>query len=66
VFYTGNNKDVLAELGNEAGNCAVLDAACTSTCHGETLMMSYLGSLNQNDENLVKISESKRVFKFGA
>ena len=66
MLYTGINKYLIAELGNEARNCAVLDTACTSTCCGKTWMTSYLGSLNQNNENRVERSEIKKVFKFGA
>ena len=66
MLYTGINKYLIAELGNEARNCAVLDTACTSTCCGKTWMKRYLGYLNQNNENKVERSESKKVFNFGA
>ena len=34
LLFTGYNKSGIGQLGEEAINCAVLDAACTSTVCG--------------------------------
>lgn len=65
VLFTGYNKQEVTQLGVEAGNCAVLDSACTSNVCGEDWMENYVASLDSRDRATVIHHTGSRVFKFG-
>ena len=65
VLFTGSKRENIAQLGNEARNCAILDSACTSTVCGQSWLKCYLDSLDDLDRNKVKSSDGIKIFKFG-
>ena len=65
VLFTGYNKDVIARLGVDARNGAVLDSACSSTVCDKLWLDGYLKSLDKEDQNKVYQTEGVIHFKFG-
>ena len=65
VVFTGYNKEEVHRLGVDAHNCAVLDSACSSTVCGDSWINNYIQSLDKDDRQKVKQTDSQRVFKFG-
>ena len=65
VLFTGFDKSEIAKFGVEAGSCAVLDSACSSSVCGKTWLESYLGTLGDAESRLVQYRNSDKVFKFG-
>ena len=44
TLFTGNNKRIVQDIGNEARNCAILDCASSSTVCRQKWMDCYLQS----------------------
>ena len=65
VLFTGYKRSEIERLGEEAINCAVLDAACTSTVCGTRWMQCFLDGFSERDRENVTTSEGHKVFKFG-
>ena len=60
-------KDSLHDLVliNIDKSSALIDCACPTTVTGKKWMVNFVNSLSDNDKQLVKLKESKRVYKFG-
>ena len=54
VLFTGSVKNEIRQLGHEATNCSVLDAACSSTVWGENWISMYFTSLDIDLQNANK------------
>ena len=64
VLFAGSVKNEIRQLGHEATNCAVLDAACSSTVWGENWISMYFTSFDIDLQNAIK-QDGTRMFKFG-
>lgn len=65
VLFTGNDRKHLQQFRQEAGNCAVLDSAASSTVCGEIWLEDYLSSLSDEDKHKVVKSPGDKVYRFG-
>ncbi|XP_071114334.1 uncharacterized protein [Haliotis cracherodii] len=65
ILFTRNIKDNMAQLGNDARCCAVLDSACSSTVCGRMWLDVYMDSLDKKDRDTVTRCEGVKMFKFG-
>ena len=57
--------DNMRSLIHETFGCAVLDCGAPRTVCGENWMNNFMGTLKEEDYELVKYSKSNSVFKFG-
>ena len=60
-----HNPRDLQVFTTEAMNCTVLDSACSSTVCGRRWLEGFLDSLNDNELEQIKSSDSDKVFRFG-
>ena len=65
VLFTGYHKGDIAQSGIDAGICAILDSACSSTVCGDIWLENYLNSLDHEDRRKIKCSIGQKTFKFG-
>ena len=59
------NPDNMKSLIHETFGCAVLDCGAPRTVCGENWLNNFIGTLKEEDYDLVKYSKSNSVFKFG-
>ena len=62
LYYTNNDNQ---ELMRETINKAILDSGCTKTVCGNNWLKCYRETLNESENDNIKLLESSSSFKFG-